>query len=112
MADNTHPYGELGRYATIGTLLVRDQLIAPSGSFPTGAQAFVYTALGGESSFTVALAPALASTAFDAAAFGMGLAALVLFDTPAASYLVNQVTVLTSGPLTAGDKVGVIVVAR
>lgn len=71
---------------------------------------FIYTATGAEGAdFVVPFPSALATTNYAAHVGGAGLAAFMLFDVPAANYAVGQIRVLSSAPLTAGDKLAVIV---
>lgn len=68
-------------------------------------QRFIYTATGAEGdSFPIALPAARANTNYGAQVTGAGLAFNLDFDVPQSGYTTTQITVDSSGVLTAGDK--------
>lgn len=76
----------------------------------TGAQRFVYTAIGDEGDdFTIDLPDARANTNYVAQVSGGGLAFQLTFDVILADNALDSIHVASSGSLTAGDKLVVVV---
>lgn len=116
MAD-TRNYRELGTYATAGTLLVRDKLIAPGGSSGiTITPPFVYDAVGTENpvGFSIPFpSGARGGQAYVAQVqYEDGAVDFMVVTAPPSGYADDHIVVKTSGQLALHDKISVIIADR